>query len=104
MASALAAKAPVGCFTQCTRSRNGGRKSPVFARSSRRGALTAVGAAHKLPLDAEPEPQRARPRGCEARRSEAVTCPLGGGRGGEHPRRFGAASLAVCGRAEAHPP
>ena len=54
MASALAAKAPVGCSTQCTRSRNGWTEIAGVCGIVPEGLLTAVGAAHKLPLDAEP--------------------------------------------------
>ena len=53
MASVLTAKAPVGCFTQCTRSRNGWTEIARVCGIVVGRALTAVGAAPKLPLDAE---------------------------------------------------
>ena len=49
MASALTAVATVGCFTQCTRSRNGWTEIAGVCGIAAEGALTVVGTAHKLP-------------------------------------------------------
>ena len=62
MASALTAVATVGCSTQCTRSRNGWTEIAGVCGIAAEGGLTVVGAANKLPLDAEPN-RRERGRG-----------------------------------------
>ena len=43
MASVLTAKAPVGCSTQCTRSRNGQTEIAGVCGIAPEGPLTAVG-------------------------------------------------------------